>query len=85
MKRELMGWQTYHLQIIVPRFRQITMPAPHHSIFDSLDALPDAQATVSKQRFSSRADEGGGIKGSQLTQVHLDTWPLNGSSSSSSA
>jgi len=28
--------------------RQITMPAPHHSIFYRLDALPDVQPTVSK-------------------------------------
>jgi len=29
--------------------RQITMPAPHHSVFYRLDALPTAQPTVSKQ------------------------------------
>ena len=31
-----------------PSFRQITMPAPHHSIFYRPDALPAAQPTVSK-------------------------------------
>ena len=31
-----------------PRSRQITTPAPHHSIFYRPDALPAAQATVSK-------------------------------------
>jgi len=30
------GWQWHqldHMQITAPRFRQITMPAPHHSFF----------------------------------------------------
>jgi len=31
-----------------PRSRQITMPAPHYSVFYRLDALPVAQPTVSK-------------------------------------
>ena len=31
------------------RSRQITMPAPHHSVFYRLDALPAAQPTASKQ------------------------------------
>jgi len=31
-----------------PRFRQITMPAPHHSVFYRLDALPATQPTASK-------------------------------------
>ena len=31
-----------------PRSRQITTPSTHHSIFYRLDALPDAQPTVSK-------------------------------------
>jgi len=31
-----------------PRSRQITMPAPHHSVFYRLDALPAAQPTASK-------------------------------------
>ena len=31
-----------------PRSRQITTPAPHHSDFYRLDALPDAQPTASK-------------------------------------
>ena len=31
-----------------PRSRQITMPAPHHSVFYRSDALPAAQPTASK-------------------------------------
>ena len=31
-----------------PRSRQITTPAPHHSVFYTPDALPAAQPTVSK-------------------------------------
>ena len=31
-----------------PHSRQITTPAPHHSVFYRPDALPDAQPTVSK-------------------------------------
>jgi len=31
-----------------PRSRQITMPAPHHSVFYRPDALPAAQPTASK-------------------------------------
>ena len=31
-----------------PRSRQITMPAPHHSVFYRPDALPAAQPTVSR-------------------------------------
>jgi len=31
-----------------PRSRQITMPAPHHSVFYRPDALPVAQPTASK-------------------------------------
>ena len=31
-----------------PRSRQITMPAPHHSVFYRPDALPAAQTTASK-------------------------------------
>ena len=32
----------------VPHSRQISMPAPHHSVFYRLDALPAAQPTASK-------------------------------------
>ena len=31
-----------------PRPRQLTMPAPHHSVFYRPDALPDTRPTVSK-------------------------------------
>ena len=33
-----------------PRSRQITTPAPHHSVFYRPDALPAAQPTASKHR-----------------------------------
>jgi len=33
------------------RSRQITMPAPDHSVFYKLDALPAAQPTASKHNF----------------------------------
>jgi len=51
MKQEMIGRQWHqldHMQIIAPHFRQMTMPAPHHSIFYRPDALPDAEPTVSK-------------------------------------
>jgi len=35
-------------RLFVPRSRQITTPAPHHSIYYRLDALPAAEPTVSK-------------------------------------
>jgi len=47
-----MGWQWHHLdhmQIICTHSRQITIPAPYHSIFYRPDALPDTQPTVSKR------------------------------------
>jgi len=40
------------------RSRQITTPAPHHSIFYRLDALPDTQSTVSKQSAEGKNTEG---------------------------
>jgi len=39
-------WTTYKQS--APRSRQITTPAPHHSIFYRPDALSDVQPTVSK-------------------------------------
>ena len=36
-----------------PRSRQITMPAPHHSVFYRPDALLAAQPTVSEQFCSA--------------------------------
>jgi len=44
-------WQWHqlgHMQVCTPRFRQTTMPAPHHSVFYRPDALPAAQPTASK-------------------------------------
>ena len=47
--REWQWHQLGHMQVC-PRSRQITTPAPHHSVFYRPDALPVAQPTVSKQR-----------------------------------
>jgi len=50
MKQEMMEWQCDqldHMQIICTLL-QITMLAPHHSIFYKPDALPHAKPTVSK-------------------------------------
>jgi len=45
-------WQWYQLGHTIcksaPRSRQITTPAPHHSVFYRPDALPAAQPTVSE-------------------------------------
>ena len=38
-----------------PRSRQITRPAPHHSVFYRPDALPAAQSTASKHWRRARA------------------------------
>ena len=35
-----------------PRFRQITTPTPHHSIFSRQDALPDANKQCQSTGFS---------------------------------
>jgi len=53
MKQEMMGgsgiswtiWKSFAL-----RFRQITTPAPHRSIFYGLDALSATQPTVSEHQ-----------------------------------
>ena len=39
---------TRKVEPTAPRSRQITMPAPHHSVFYRPDALPAAQPTASK-------------------------------------
>jgi len=39
LEQVMMGWQLYqldHMQIIASHSRQITMPAPHHSVFTGL-------------------------------------------------
>ena len=45
-------WQWHHSAICksAPRSRQLTTPAPHHSVFYRPDALPVAQPTASKHR-----------------------------------
>jgi len=53
MKQEMIGGSGSGVSWTIcksfaPCSRQITMPAPHHSIFYRLDALLDAQPTVSK-------------------------------------
>jgi len=51
MKQEMMGGSGISWTICKPfahRYRQITMPAPITQIFYRLDALPDAQPTLSK-------------------------------------
>jgi len=42
-------WQWHHWAICksAPHSRQITTPAPHHSVFYRPDALPAAQPTAS--------------------------------------
>ena len=42
-------WQWHQLGMCksAPRSRQITIPAPHHSVFYRLDVLPAAQPTTS--------------------------------------
>jgi len=48
MKQEMMGGSGISSSIwksFAPHFRQITRPAPHHSVFYRMDALPDAQPT----------------------------------------
>jgi len=45
-------WQWHQLGRMqyAPHSRQITTPAPHHSVFYRMDALPAAQPTASKRR-----------------------------------
>ena len=57
-----------------PRSRQITMPAPRHSVFYRPDALPDAQPTASKhwrERCSTMAQCN--------TNVLISSWFSEGS------
>jgi len=51
------GWQWHqldHMQIFAPRCKQITMPAPHHSVFTGwmpfLPPIHQRQSTESLQR-----------------------------------
>ena len=46
-------WQWHQLGMCktAPRSRQITTPAPHHSVFYRPDALPAAQPTASKHGY----------------------------------
>jgi len=69
-----------------PSSRQITMPAPHHSVFYRPDALPAAQPTVSKHwrhclqmyevyartvKRTTQKHRTGGRKKSQITESLL--------------
>jgi len=48
-KQLMMVWHWYQLDHIqITCSRQITLPAPHHSIFCRPDALPEAQPTAQK-------------------------------------
>jgi len=51
-------WQWHQLGICksAPRSRQITTPAPHHSVFYRPDALPAAQQTASKQAAKTTSE-----------------------------
>jgi len=51
-----------------PRSRQITTPAPHHSVFYRPDALPATQPTASKHWRHTR-----GVKEHKCTVVELAT------------
>jgi len=48
MKQEMMASSGPLCKSFAPDCRQITMPAPHHSIFHRPNALSDAQPTASK-------------------------------------
>jgi len=52
-----------------PRSRQITMPAPHHSVFYRPDALPAAQPTASKHGRQTYVTG----KWAELLQTHFST------------
>ena len=52
-----------------PRSRQITMPAPHHSIFYRPDALPAAQPTASKHWRQSTS-----TLQQTIIQCRLEVW-----------
>ena len=54
-----------------PRSRQITTPAPHHSVFYRPDALPAAQPTASKHWRHST--EGSGCR--YRLQILYRSWP----------
>ena len=46
------------------------------------DIQPIKTHSVNSERFSSWTGGGGGLNRNQLTHVHLEQWPLNGSSCS---
>jgi len=54
------GWQWHGINWVIcksaPRHRQIPVPAPHHSIFYGLDALPATQPTASIEGKSYEAN-----------------------------
>ena len=64
-------WQWHPLAICksAPRSGQITMPAPHRSVFYRPDALPAAQPTASKH-WRPRLH--------RVTHTHKHTHPFNG-------
>ena len=59
-----------------PRSRQITMPAPHRSVFYRPDALPATQPTVSKQWRQKQA-KNAVYRSNMISHAHL-LQPFNG-------
>ena len=60
-----------------PHSRQIIMPAPHHSVFYRLDALPAAQPTASKHWRQITAPEQGNNKRGSWSFHHLASMMWN--------
>ena len=59
-----------------PRSRQITMPAPHHSVFYRLDALPAAQPTASKHWMPAKHEEKVLVESAKNASVPVSSrWP----------
>ena len=72
LKQETVSGSGINLAICkcVPRPRQITTPAPHHSVFYRMDALPAAQPTASKHWRLSVFKCLGKIQFPMLVPVH---------------
>jgi len=66
-----------------PCSRQITTPAPHHSVFYRPDALPVAQPTASRAVFcnitktTSQRQDGGNVSTRACTYAHMHRQPQN--------
>jgi len=64
------------------RSRQITMPAPHHSVFYRLDALPATQPTASKHWRQTPSSEMP-IKSTEYTHIQPFNGPFSGTTRAS--